>query len=135
MHVQYVRIRTTTQVLLYCLHCSALKELKLKATSRTYSFLCVAVNICLVCLSYMEVRNRSYQFLLDGLMSLLENFLRPLQDSVFCFQLGNFLTFLLAYCSLAAQSHHPTFHLRGTKTQNSTFNIFSSTTCHVASIC
>lgn len=73
-----------------------------------------------VCLSFLnivrvEVKHKSglksYQFLLDGLVSALKNLLGSLQDSIFGFQLSDFLTLLLANCTLAAQFHHHTLQL------------------------
>lgn len=52
-----------------------------------------------------------YQFLLDVLVSLLQNVLCPLQNCIFCFELSNFLSFLLVHSPLAAQFPHQTFQL------------------------
>lgn len=55
----------------------------------------------------------SYQFLLEVLMSLLQNFLCLLQNCIFCFELSNFLSVLLVHSPLAAQFPHQTFQLYG----------------------
>lgn len=52
---------------------------------------------------------------MNGVISLLENLLCPLQDSVLSFQLRNFLPFLLVHGAFAPQFCHQTFKLRGTK--------------------
>lgn len=53
----------------------------------------------------------NYQFLLDVLVSLLQNFLCSLQNCIFCLEVSNFLSVLLVHSPLAAQFPHQTFQL------------------------
>lgn len=100
---------------------------KIQITS--YFSLSFPVNICLACWSLMKVWNSSYQFLLDRLVSLPQDFFCPLQDSIFCFQLGNLLTSLLVHGPFAAQFPHQTFHLWGRKQTNKNSRLVSTPTC------
>lgn len=60
---------------------------------------------------------RGYQLLLDCLVLLSEDLLRPLQNSILSVQLRKFLTFFLVSSSFAAEFCHQAFQLWNTKKQ------------------